>query len=475
MSEAFSVESILFKDTFNSNTSNVKVNASKSMDELVYDAYKSEEELKFFETYDMLNTYNTNQKIRMLKRLNNITNNIRNKNISNSCESYIRSLEEDTGKKQNIFIRIFEFIKFVFRKIFEFIKKIVSILVEKIKKLFKINNISKNASKQEKEEIKTKLLTLNKSKSKEDLYSIEWTDGLIDKEDDSHQNYQIYKSTVDEKNATHNTKNSYDIDGIYDSIAEKVNDLDTLIHNDKNSFIKYYYYDLFSCKTFNEMSKFINDSLDKTMDEMNDLYDLFPKFSTLNTEIRTKIQNIYYNGKIYPNTSFVGDLHKDCNELMKEMEYSRRTNDHFDNEKTYNRQDKPTKEIIENIIKITLESDFFKTKKFFDSVNEKLKNNIIKKLTNFQNLIEGYNDSLSKFVENLHTELSKSDVDKSSIDESFNDHKSVLSDFSKCSSRYSKLCIEKINTLTSICKINNKHQILIDTFMNAVIKCCHYN
>ena len=87
----FSVESILFKDSFKNTSNDVKVNTSKSMDELVYDAYKSEEDLKFFDTYNMLNEYNTNQKVRMLKRLNNITNNIRNKNITNSCESYIKS------------------------------------------------------------------------------------------------------------------------------------------------------------------------------------------------------------------------------------------------------------------------------------------------------------------------------------------------------------------------------------------------
>ena len=128
----FSVESILFKDTFNNTSSNVKANASKSMDELVYDAYKSEEDLKFFETYDMLNTYNTNQKIRMLKRLNNITNNIRNKNISNSCESYIRSLEEDTGKKQNIFIRIFTTIKNIITRFFKMIMTSIKLFLNTI-------------------------------------------------------------------------------------------------------------------------------------------------------------------------------------------------------------------------------------------------------------------------------------------------------------------------------------------------------
>jgi hypothetical protein len=140
MSE-FSVESILFKDDLNNSfSSGVKVKNTKSMDELAYEMAKSEEDLKFFETYSMINDYNTNQKLRMLKRLNNVTNRIKNRNISNSCESYINSivysLEDDnptstdqsaggtnaeggeasetkeetpekTEKKKNIFIRFF--------------------------------------------------------------------------------------------------------------------------------------------------------------------------------------------------------------------------------------------------------------------------------------------------------------------------------------------------------------------------------
>ena len=92
MSEAFSVESILFKDTFNSNTSsNISSTILKTKDEIIKDNIQSDEDFKFFDTYNMIKIYNTNQKIRMLKRLNNITNNIRNKNISNSCESYIKN------------------------------------------------------------------------------------------------------------------------------------------------------------------------------------------------------------------------------------------------------------------------------------------------------------------------------------------------------------------------------------------------
>ena len=163
MNDTFSVESILFKDSFKNTSNNTVVNTSKSMDELVYDAYKSEEDLKFYETYTMINDYNTNQKIRMLKRLNNVTNKIKNRNINNSCESYLNSImysiEEDNGntttttdgnkdgkndgenkspstptptpqnpeKKRNIFIQFFEMLG-------KAIKKFLSILAEGIKR-----------------------------------------------------------------------------------------------------------------------------------------------------------------------------------------------------------------------------------------------------------------------------------------------------------------------------------------------------
>jgi len=140
MNEAFSVESILFKDTFNNNTSNnISSTILKTKDEIIKENIQSDEDLKFFETYDMLNTYNTNQKIRMLKRLNNITNNIRNKNISNSCESYIRSLEEDTNtnkdtteKKKNIFIRFFTWIKNIITRFFKMIMTSIKLFLNTI-------------------------------------------------------------------------------------------------------------------------------------------------------------------------------------------------------------------------------------------------------------------------------------------------------------------------------------------------------
>ena len=92
MNEAFSVESLLFKDSFHETIKPVSsVESITTKDDIIKSRIQAVEDLKFFDTYNMLNEYNTNQKVRMLKRLNNITNNIRNKNITNSCESYIKS------------------------------------------------------------------------------------------------------------------------------------------------------------------------------------------------------------------------------------------------------------------------------------------------------------------------------------------------------------------------------------------------
>ena len=114
---SFSVESILFKDMYSNNNntiSNTKI--TKSLDDCVYDAYKSSEDLKFYETYTMINDYNNTQKLRMLNKLRYATNNIKNKQAHNSCESYIRSLEEEIKRsvimtKNNVKSMQFKYVK----------------------------------------------------------------------------------------------------------------------------------------------------------------------------------------------------------------------------------------------------------------------------------------------------------------------------------------------------------------------------
>ncbi len=135
MNNTFSIESILFKDMYSNNSNNTISNTkiTKSLDDCVYDAYKSSEDLKFYETYTMINDYNNTQKLRMLNKLKYATNNIKNKQAHNSCESYIRSLEEDTNvdndKKKNIFIRILQGIAKVILGIIGFIFVLIGAII----------------------------------------------------------------------------------------------------------------------------------------------------------------------------------------------------------------------------------------------------------------------------------------------------------------------------------------------------------
>ena len=135
MSEAFSVESILFKDTFNSNTNTLIgdkiVNTS---DNIIKDLAQAEEDLKFFDTYELINSKNTSDKMKMLKRINNVyAKNVYNKSAKSSIESYvvsnIRSTEDDaagtdntTGTKKNFFKNMIQLLKNFIMKIVNFIK-----------------------------------------------------------------------------------------------------------------------------------------------------------------------------------------------------------------------------------------------------------------------------------------------------------------------------------------------------------------
>ena len=135
MNNTFSIESILFKDMYTNNNKSISSNTkiTKSLDDCVYDAYKSSEDLKFYETYTMINDYNNTQKLRMLNKLRYATNNIKNKQAHNSCESYIRSIEEesnvDNGKKKNIFIRILQGIAKVILGIIGFIFVLIGAII----------------------------------------------------------------------------------------------------------------------------------------------------------------------------------------------------------------------------------------------------------------------------------------------------------------------------------------------------------
>ncbi len=142
----FSVESILFKDT--NTTNNMVVNTQTSLkttDEIYKDASQAMEDLEFYDTYSKLSTYNNLQKLKMVKRLHSVTQNIRNKQANNSCESYLSNLaysieedqkngeeskgeekkEESSGKKDgNIIVRFFRWLKNMLKRFVEFLKSI---------------------------------------------------------------------------------------------------------------------------------------------------------------------------------------------------------------------------------------------------------------------------------------------------------------------------------------------------------------
>lgn len=142
----FSVESILFKDADTRNSIVLNRQSSlKSTDEIYKDAAQAMEDLEFHNTYSKLSTYNNLQKLKMVKRLHGVTQNIRNKQAHNSCESYLSNLaysieedqkngeeskgeekkEESGGKKDgNIIVRFFRWLKNMLKRFVEFLKSI---------------------------------------------------------------------------------------------------------------------------------------------------------------------------------------------------------------------------------------------------------------------------------------------------------------------------------------------------------------
>ena len=204
MNDTFSVESILFKDTFNNTSSNVKANASKSMDELVYDAYKSEEDLKFYETYTMINDYNTNQKLRMLKRLNNVTNKIKNRNINNSCESYLNSIMYSIEENGEIVQTKGGALSRAWKTIVEFCERVLNAIVNFVKMI--INAIASMNNKKQLEDYKKytslklssdKLSEIDKQSVKTNKIKVKYSDlkGAIEKFNSAYEKNVIYNKS----------------------------------------------------------------------------------------------------------------------------------------------------------------------------------------------------------------------------------------------------------------------------------------
>ena len=182
----FSVESILFKDT--NTTNNMVVNKQtslKSSDEIYKDAAQAMEDLEFYNTYSKLSTYNNLQKLKMVKRLHSVTQNIRNKQANNSCESYLSNLaysieedqkngeeskgeetkEESSGKKDgNIIVRFFRWLKNMLKRFVEFLKSIWKKFVGFFKKE------KENFNKEVKEEDKSPEVSEVKSNPDESIF-----------------------------------------------------------------------------------------------------------------------------------------------------------------------------------------------------------------------------------------------------------------------------------------------------------------
>ena len=142
MDREFSVEECLFSGTsvFKRNNT-VAINTSvDTTDNVIKDLTQAREDLRFFDTYAAINEKNTGDKMKMLKRINNVyAKNILDVKARNSIESYIayniQSTEDEASetaanngtnvpKKKNFFKKIIEFLKNFVMKIVNFIKTI---------------------------------------------------------------------------------------------------------------------------------------------------------------------------------------------------------------------------------------------------------------------------------------------------------------------------------------------------------------
>ncbi len=96
----FSVESILFSDDSNRSSESIVPVSLKTGDACIKDAVNSLEDLEFIDTYAKINDHNQRLKMQMCKRLANITNNIRNSQARNSCESYLYNAAFSTEEEK---------------------------------------------------------------------------------------------------------------------------------------------------------------------------------------------------------------------------------------------------------------------------------------------------------------------------------------------------------------------------------------
>ena len=118
MSNEFSVEALVAMGTGLVSNKTNKVTASiegyDGYDDEIYAAVtRSEESLKFLDTYELMENKKTSDKVKMLKKINNIY----------GIESYTKSLE-DNNSNSNIIEKIKNFFKILFKSIRNFFKKL---------------------------------------------------------------------------------------------------------------------------------------------------------------------------------------------------------------------------------------------------------------------------------------------------------------------------------------------------------------
>ena len=458
MNNTFSIESILFKDMYSNNNntiSNTKI--TKSLDDCVYDAYKSSEDLKFYETYTMINDYNNTQKLRMLNKLRYATNNIKNKQAHNSCESYIRSLEEDFIKNaKETIMKILKFIGKILLFIPKMIYKFIRMIVEKIKTLIKPSDKQlPNLSMEQKKTIKEKILNFFKRSNEAFDRSFEYDYDIPDLTNKSETYKEIWEHRQNERDVRNlnvhgvNTKSTK-----LDVVNDKINEINAEIRENKNFFIRHYYYELFKADNFSNMSLVVKKYYERTFDEITSIkLKVYPLYSKVHNMFMDCLKN-----SSSPNESLM-------NEFEHNLNVSDITNKKFKDRKELSKSI-PKIKIIENMINMTLNNDFSRQQNFISTTIVKFKKECIESLKQIAESI----DNESKTFENLvNNSINKPKMN--SMSKNFED---LCKRFSKLSSNFSTLIKEKCMMLNGIFKVNAMYNDITKIFMDAVIKYCNY-
>ena len=305
-------------------------------------------------------------------------------------------------------------------------------------------------------------MSLCDKRSKEDYYSRE--DEYTD------DNERVLNNAIRQRNAYTKTSDNMSITDYVDTIYDRVNEFNNEIRNNKNEFIKHYFYEIFKEKTFDGIGKKIKNVYDSTLTKIHDLKQLSYEISKTNVEIIRNIENIQFIELSKVNTSYYNNsLNKDlCDQLESKIKYSFTENDDMVNkhEKT---KEIPLKIIIQNLVEISLTSNFMANKKFFNSIAGESKEKLINTLSTMQNQATNTAKSFETFVNKMNSKISDA-----AFSRGIEERDELVVKFKQCVVEYNKICVSKINILKGILTINNRTYKLIDTFIDAVSKIAHY-